>query len=90
MERGIAIDRQVQVFQVSIGDRQTRCGTVAKGCTQRIHSIERNRCATRHGEHVLCRIVRPRVRAIAEGLTGIIVGKLQSIGSKRHATNVEG
>ena len=57
---------------------------------QRIHSIERHRSATRHREHILRRIIRPRVRAIAEGLAGIVVRKLQSIGGKCHATNVEG
>ena len=63
---------------------------MTKGCTQRIHSIERNRSATRHGEHVLRRVIRPRIRAIAEGLTGIVVREFQTIGGKRHATDVEG
>ena len=90
MERGIGIHRQVQVFQVPVGDRQSRRGTVTECHAQRIGSIERHRRRTRHREHILCRVIRPRIRAIAEGLTGIVVREFQTIGGKRHATDVEG
>ena len=56
---------------------------------QRIGSVERHRSRTCHGEHILRRVIRPRIRAITEGLTGVVVREFQAGGGKRHATDVE-
>ena len=35
-------DRQIQVFQVPVGDRQTRRGPIAERHVQRVHARERD------------------------------------------------
>ena len=84
------VDRQIQGFQVAIGDHQTRISIATKYCAEGVvDTLDRDRSSPRHIELIFGGIVGAGVSPVTQFLTGVVVGKFEITGRKRHTSDIQ-